>query len=165
MTMKRILFLLVVAAMCAAFVPTASATLYNFTLRDTSGNAYCDGLYLVLYSPNPGVTPKSEVDGYHWNDNCAGAYAAANGFKAGVYSGYQYSGTGAVLIVSDPGYSSNAGYTGGYGYNTLWLVNTTARHWTGYFGTYGGGQYIFNYGTWINGAVSQSGGTKTAGKR
>jgi hypothetical protein len=162
MNMKRILFLLVVAAMCAAFVPTASATTYNFTLRDTSGNAYCDGLYLVLYSSSPGVTPKTLVDGYHWNDNCSGAYASANGFKAGVSSYYQYSGTGAVLIVSDPGYGGSGG---GYGYNTLWLVNTTAHHWTGYFGQNGGGEYVFNYGTWINGAVAQSGGTKTAGKR
>ena len=155
--MKKMLFVLLAVAICASFVSTASATTYNFTLRDVNGNAYCDGYYLVQYKIYS-YAPKSGVDGYHWNNDCAGDFSGVNGFKAGVSTYYQYNATGAALVVGDP-------WLGEYlnGYNTMTLVNPVYHTWIYWLSNYGSGEYILNYGTWINGATPT--GTKSSRKR
>jgi hypothetical protein len=144
--MRKLLLLLTVLTMVATFTVAASArtTTYSFTLRDTSGDAYCDGFTVYLYG-----SPKTLVDGYHWNDNCASAQTNVNGFKGGVAPAYQYSGSGAVLIVSDPLFGNGA--DGGSG--LVWLFNAAYGTWIVYESGGGAGEYILNYGTFINGEV------------
>jgi hypothetical protein len=151
--MKKLLLVIAVLALVASFsVPaSASATLYNFTFRDTSGNTYCEGLTVYNYG-----VPKTLVDGYHWNANCGGGTSYVNGFKAGVSSSYQYAGIGAVLIVSDP-YLNPTG--------VVFLVNTVYKHWTLLESGGGAGETIVNYGTFVNGTMADKKGTKSVAGR
>ena len=149
--MKKILILLSLMMACCVAV-NAAATSYQFTFRDTGGNPYCDGMYLALYK---GAGSKTLVDGYHFNTFCQGTYTGVNGFKAGVHAAYQYNAAGATMIVSDP-------VGGGTGMGVVWLVNPTYRTWVVYFSGFGAGEYVGNYGTWINGARAEGKGNKPA---
>jgi len=142
--------MLLVLALVAVFSLSASAktSVYSFTFRDTAGNAYCDGLTLYLYG-----TPKTLVDGTHNNDNCAGAFTGVNGFKGSVSYLYQYNGTGAVLMVSDPILASTG---------VMWLVNTTYSNWTAWESGAGAGEFVVTYGTFVNGTAADKKGTKAA---
>jgi hypothetical protein len=155
--MKKMLLVVTIMALVASFSVTASAatTLFHFTLRDTSGNAYCDGMFFYSYG-----TPKTLVDGYHYNDNCAGGQSNVNGFKAGVSSSYQY-GAGAAFIVSDPLFGNGSG--GGTG--LVWLVNPVYKTWTLWESGGGSGEFIGNHGTFVNGTVAGQKGTKAATQR
>ena len=154
--MKKLLLVVTVLTLVASFSVPASAktSVYAFTFRDTSGNPYCEGLTLALYSPG-GVEPKALVDGYHFNANCGGTTVNVNGFKAGVSTYYQYSGTGAVLVVSDPF----------LGTGVTFLVNTAVSRWTGWESGGGAGEFVFNYGTYVNGTMADKRGTKPVTER
>jgi len=143
--MKKLLLAVTIMALVASFGVTASAssTLYDFTFRDTSGSPYCDGLYFYNYNSYP--YPKALVDGFHWNTFCSGT-SYVNGFKAGVSYGYQYSGTGAVFVISDPDLGNGSG--GGTG--IVWLVNPVYKHWILWYSGGGAGEYVVNYGTFVN---------------
>jgi len=155
--MKKLLLVVTIMALVASFSVTASAaaTLYNFTFRDTAGNPYCDGLVFYNYG-----APKTLVDGYHWNDNCGGGQTNVNGFKGGVASNYQY-GVGATFIVSDPLFGNGSG--GGTG--LVWLVNPVYKTWTLWESGGGGGEFIANHGTFVNGTVAGQKGSKPATQR
>lgn len=150
--MKKLIFVLLMVAICSLAV-SAKNSYYNFTFRDPNGGTYCDGMYLMLYTPSPGVTPKTLVDGYHWNSDCGGSYANVNGFKAGVSPYYQYNALGAPMIVGSPvGGNGSAGGT-----QLIYLVNITYHTWCLWVSGGGAGQYVYNYGTWINGKAPVQG--------
>ncbi len=150
--MKKLVLLLTLVAMLSPLAANAKTILYDFTFRNTSGTAYCDGFYVYLYG-----TPKTLVDGYHWSYDCAGSDAYVNGFKASVSANYQYSATGATLIVSDPAF----GVTNG----SVYLVNPLYNTWTLWRSGGGSGEYVFNYGTFVNFTHADKKGTKSSGAR
>src|SRR5438477_2186731 len=94
--MKKLSLVLALMMFCS-LAASAADTFYNFTLRDTSGNAYCNIMYLRLYTPGAPV-PKALVAGYYYNPNCDGTLAPASGFKHAQSAYLQY-GSGAVLDV------------------------------------------------------------------
>lgn len=51
----------------AALPASASSTTYDFHFLTTSGSEYCDGMFFYNYG-----SPKTLVDGYHWNTFCSG---------------------------------------------------------------------------------------------
>lgn len=161
--MKKLSLAITMLALVAFFSLTASAatSTYSFHFRNTAGTPFCDGLTVYLYSSNPGVAPKSLVDGKHWATNCGSAYTNVNGFKAAVSSYYQYSGSGAVLIISDPALGNGA--LGGTG--LTFLVNTTYQHWTLWESGGGAGESVVNYGTYVNGTTADQKGTKSSLQR
>lgn len=150
--MKKMLFLLVVVAMCAAFVPTASAknSYYNFTFYHADGiTPFCDGMSLVLYG-----VPKTLVDGVQ--TGCYSGYNT-NGFKAAVSPYYQFSATGATMLL---GTATN------YPYSLIYLVNPTYHTWLNWESGAGAGEFVINYGYWTNGVdAAQQKGTKASGSR
>ncbi|MBI3644464.1 MAG: hypothetical protein HY233_00625 [Acidobacteriales bacterium] len=154
--MKKMLFVLSLLMVCSV---AASATDYAFTLRDTNGNPYCNVAYVHWYSSNPGVTPKALVGGWYYNAMCDGNFYPGGGFKFAVSSYYQY-GSGAVLALNSPAYYA---YTG----NAFQLlVNKNYHTWTIYWDTDMYGNYLVNYGTWINGASADAkGSTRDAAQR
>jgi hypothetical protein len=134
----------------------AKKTLYNFTFLDPNGNAYCDGFKVFLYG-----SPQSLVDGYLFNAQCQGANPWVNGFKAGIPAVYQYNATGATLVISDPEFGDGA--AGGVG--TMWLVNPTYQTWVVYQSQGGQGEFVQNFGTWVNGRMESRKASKSALQR
>ena len=163
--MKKMMLATLALVMLFGVVSTpafAASTLYDFTLRNTSGTAFCDGMVLYLYKGTEfGTGSKTLVDGYHWLTDCSSTSSAVNGFKAAIAPQYQYGGIGANLIVSDPEFGNGA--LGGQG--QVWLFNPAYGTWTGYFSGGGSGEYVFNYGTWVNFTHADKKGTKAASKR
>jgi hypothetical protein len=141
----------------------AAATLYDFTFRNTVGTAYCDGLFVYLYKGSSpfGTGGKTLVDGFHWNDNCGGGQTNVNGFKAGIAAPYQYNGIGANLIISDPLLGDGLG--GGTG--IVWLVNPVYGTWTLWESGGGAGEFVLNYGTFVNLTHADKKGSVPATKR
>jgi hypothetical protein len=131
------------AVLSLAAVPvSASTTTYDFHFLSTSGSEYCDGILFYNYG-----SPKTLVDGYHWNTFCAGTNANVNGFKASVAAKYQYASSGAVFLVTDPDSGNGAG--GGTG--VMWLFNPTYRTWSFYYSGGGAGEFVGNEGVFVNG--------------
>ncbi len=155
--MKKIILVLLVLTICG--LAFGKDSIYSFTLRDTSGNAYCNIAYVRNYTTSPGVTPKTLVGGWYYNAQCDGKYYPGGGFKFAVSPYYQY-GSGAVLALNSPAYFT---YTG-YGAWQL-LVNVTYKTWTAYWSTDYYGNYLVNYGTWINGSAPEVKGAKDAAQR
>jgi hypothetical protein len=131
----------------------AAATLYNFTFRDTSGNAYCDGMFVYLYK---GAGSKTLVDGQHINGGTCAGTTYVNGFKAGIAPLYQYNGLGANLIIAD---------TTIPGVSLMYLVNPVYSTWTLWESGGGGGEFIVNYGTFVNGTTAVKKGSKGSALR
>src|SRR5437667_4646249 len=140
--MKKLSLVLALMMFCS-LAASAADTFYNFTLRDTSGNAYCNIMYLRLYTPGAPV-PKALVAGYYYNPNCDGTLAPASGFKHAQSAYLQY-GSGAVLDASTPAYFK---YTST---NTQVLVNPAARKWALYQSSDFANNFLINYGTFVNG--------------
>ena len=126
----------------AALPASASVTTYDFHFLTTGGTEYCDGIFFYNYG-----SPKTLVDGFHWNTFCAGTNANVNGFKAGVASVYQYAGIGQVFLVSDPDSGNGAG--GGTG--VMWLINPKYHTWNFYYSGGGAGEFVGNEGLFSNG--------------
>lgn len=144
--MKKIL-----AAICLVmvFALTASADkFYAFTLRDVNGNPYCDGLSVHIITAGGA---KNLADGSHFG--CVVSNLV--GVKSGVSANLQYNATGAAAVMSDSASTSEA---------TFWLVSINARTWAVYDNT-GGGAFLNNLGTWINGASLVNKNAKPANSR
>jgi hypothetical protein len=147
--MKRMFLVLSLVLASALTSFAAKPTNYGFYLRDTAGNAYCDGFQLQLYSPGAGI-PKAVVGGYHFDYDCVGSIASVGGFLHGISPKFQYAALGNVLDVSDPTLAltgSNASLS--------WLINTKYSTWIVYSGNDFFGNYVINYGTFVNGSVKQ----------
>jgi hypothetical protein len=125
-----------------ALPASASITTYDFHFLTTGGSEYCDGMFFYNYG-----SPKTLVDGYHWNTFCGGTNANVNGFKAAVAAKYQYAATGATFLVSDPDSGNGAG--GGTG--VMWLINPTYGTWNFYYSGGGAGEFVGNEGLFVNG--------------
>ncbi|MGB9198351.1 MAG: hypothetical protein WCB53_15625 [Terriglobales bacterium] len=126
----------------AALPASASVTTYDFHFLTTGGSEYCDGILFYNYG-----SPKTLVDGYHWNTFCAGTNANVNGFKGSVAAKYQYASSGSVFLISDPDSGNGAG--GGTG--VMWLINPTYHTWNFYYSGGGAGEYVGNEGLFVNG--------------
>ena len=124
-----------------ALPASASSTFYDFHFLDTGGNEYCDGILFYNYG-----SPKTLVDGYHWNTFCAGTNATVNGFKASVSAKYQYRASGATFLISDPDSGNGGGGTG-----VMWLINPTYGTWNFYYSGGGAGEFVGNEGLFVNG--------------
>ncbi|MGA3087719.1 MAG: hypothetical protein ABSD75_03850 [Terriglobales bacterium] len=136
----------------AALPASASSTTYDFHFLSTGGGEYCDGIFFYNYG-----SPKTLVDGYHWNTFCAGTNANVNGFKASVAANYQYAATGAAFLISDPDSGNGAG--GGTG--VMWLINPTYHTWNFYYSGGGAGEYVGNEGIFVNGEALVTHGSKS----
>ncbi|MGH9641446.1 MAG: hypothetical protein ACRD3Q_03390 [Terriglobales bacterium] len=148
--MKKTFVVVAFVLICTlAAMAVPKDTIYNFTLLDTGGGAYCNSMWIRLYTPGA-PAPKALVGGYYANANCAGGIAPAGGFKHAVSPTLQY-GTGAVLDVSTPAYGS---------FNWEILVNPATHTWTSYRADDNYGNYLVNYGTWQNGYLPAN--SKTA---
>lgn len=154
--MKKICLVLSMLMVCSLAASAASTT-YAFTFRDTAGNPYCDGMVLVL---SKGAGPKTLVDGYHFNSDCAGNAMGVNGFKAGVAAAYQYNALGATMIVGDPVWQ----FVIGNQTNLTFQVNSTYHTWIIWASNFASGEYVVNFGTWVNGTRADSRGTKPSTK-
>lgn len=159
--MKKLSLVLALLVVCSV-AATAASTTYSFTLRDTSGNPYCNAAFVHWYSPGAGI-PKVFVGGYYYSAECDGNFYTAGGFKVALPTTVQYAGsTTPVLPLNSPAYWS---YTG----NAFQLlVNPTYHTWTIYWDTDFYGNYLVNYGTWVNGTAAQAKaqvGTKDSTKR
>jgi len=132
-------FALALAAVMSftALPASASSTTYDFHFLTTSGSEYCDGMFFYNYG-----SPKTLVDGYHWNTFCSGANVDVNGFKGSVAAKYQYAATGATFLISDP----DSAPTG-----VMWLINPTYGTWNYYYSGGGAGEYVGNEGLFVNG--------------
>jgi len=143
---KKMLIVLAVVMFCT-LAASAKDTLYEFTLRDTGGGAYCNIAFVRNYTPGAPV-PKALVGGWYYNALCDGNYYPGGGFKFAVSPYIQY-GTGAVLALNSPAYFT-------YEYVAFQLlVNPTAHTWTIYWDNDNYGNYLVNYGTWVNGTASE----------
>jgi len=154
--MKKALLLLSIV-MVFSLAASAKDSTYEFTLRDTGGNAFCNVAFVRNYTPGAPV-PKVLVGGWYYNALCDGLYYPGGGFKFGVSSYLQY-GNGAVLALNSPAYFS---------YETVafqLLVNTKYHTWTIYWDNDYYGNYLVNYGTWINGSSPVVKGAPDAAKR
>jgi hypothetical protein len=140
-----------IAAICLVmvFALTASADkFYAFTLRDVNGNPYCDGLSIHIITAGGA---KNLADGTHFG--CVSSNLV--GVKSGVSANLQYNATGAAAVMADPFYNTEA---------TFWLVSIAARTWAVYDNV-GGGGFLNNVGTWINGASPVNKNAKPANSR
>ena len=137
----------------------AADTQYAFYFRTTGGTAYCDGMYLRVYTPGSGV-PKAVVGGYHFYYDCTN-YSSVGGFKHGINAAFQYAASGAVLDVADPAFGLE-----GVNRSEQWLINPKYHTWVLYSGNDYYGNYVVNYGTWINnaGPISKNGATRPASR-
>jgi hypothetical protein len=149
-SMKKLSLVLALMVVCS-LAASAKDTYYDFTLRDTSGNPYCNIVYLRLYTPGAPV-PKAVVAGYYYSPACDGTVVPASGFKHGQSAYLQY-GSGAVLDASTPAYYK---YTG---VNTQVLVNPKGT-WAIYQSSDYTNNYLINYGTFVNGTARQHAETK-----
>jgi hypothetical protein len=151
--MKKMLLVLSFIAL-ATLAANAKDSFYNFTF-----DGYCDGMSLRLYTPNPGVTPKTIVGGTHNFFDCANT-EAVGGFKHALSPAYQLS-TGAVLDVSD----EQLGIFGIWA-SSQYNISTNNHTWVLWYGPDGVGNYVLNYGTYSNAAPAKKGaGTKASGQR
>jgi hypothetical protein len=148
--MKK-LSLVLTLLMISSIAASAKDTYYSFTLRDTGGSAYCNIMYLRLYTPGAPV-PKAVVAGYYYNPECDGTAVPASGFKHAQSPKLQY-GTGPVLDASTPAYYK---YTG---VNTQVLVNPKGT-WAMFQSSDYTNNYLINYGTFVQGEVMQKAGNK-----
>jgi len=157
--MKKLL-LVVCLVLAFALSSYAADTNYAFYFRDTAGNAYCDGMSLRLYTPSPGSVPKAIVGGYHFYYDCVN-YASVGGFKHALNYAYQYAASGAVLDVVSPAYGLQ-----GLNQSEQYLINPKYHTWILYTGNDFYGNYVFNYGTWINnaGPIVKNGATKSSSR-
>lgn len=155
--MKKTLFVLTLM-MLSSLAASASDSIYNFTLRDNSGNPFCNIAFLRLYSPGAGI-PKAVVAGYYFSAQCDNNLYPGSGFKHGLSPKFQGNFTGAVLDLSTPAYFN---YTGA---NTQLLVNTAAKRWTLYQSSDFNTNNLINSGTYVNGTAADSPSTKDAAQR
>jgi hypothetical protein len=158
--MKKMV-LVISMLMLFSLAASAADTVYNFTLRDTSGNPYCNVVYVRLYKPAAGF-PKAVVGGWYYNPGCNGTYAPAGGFKHGISPLFQYSASGPVLDFTTPGYWNSSTLTG---FSWELLINPVYHTWAGYQAGDYYGNYLINYGTWVNGTGPEQAGTKDATAR
>lgn len=158
--MKKML-LVVCCVLIVSLAASAADTVYNFTLRDTAGNPYCNVVYARLYKPAAGF-PKAVVGGWYYNPNCNTTYAPAGGFKHGISALFQYAATGSVLDISTPAYWNSSNLTG---FNWELLINPVYHTWAGYQANDYFGNYLINYGTWVNGTAPDKPGNKDASAR
>jgi hypothetical protein len=139
--------------MAGSLLASAKPTYYAFTFQNHDGSFFCDGMSLVLYTPDPGVTPKTLVDGIQ-----TGCYAGynTNGFSASVSPFYQFSAKGATMLLGTATNSPSS---------LIYQVNAVYHTWVNYESGGGSGEFVVNYGYWTNGVVAQQKGTKSSGQR
>ena len=144
--------------MLFSMAASAADSFYNFTLRDNSGNPYCNIAYMRLYTPGSPV-PKVVVAGYYYNANCDGNVYPGSGFKHALSPNLQSGFLGAVLDLGTPAYFN---YTGT---NTQLLVNTAHHTWTLYQSSDFNTNHLVNAGTWVNNTSADTKSTKDASAR
>jgi hypothetical protein len=146
--MKKKMLVLLCVVMMSCLLASAKNTYYNFTFQRYDGLYFCDGMSLVLYG-----VPKTLVDGVQ--TGCDAGFNT-NGFKASVSAFYQFSATGATMVMSTSNDSPNG---------LIYLVNPKYGTWINYKSGAGAGEFVVNYGYWANGVAPEQKGAKSSSQR